>query len=336
MTLWGATVCAGLVRGDLEVARAVGLPVDDLMQRAGLSELDLGDPDARVPFDRYVDLWAALAATPGADRLVSRQADLLRLEALGVIGYVLTHSPTVGAAIAATVRFARLLGSEIVPRSEIADGRWTLARVLPARLAATRLFMEASAVGTLLLIERLCGVAPALEELAFQHPRHPQSQAVEALVRCPVLYDAPETVLAFRDDVAALPVQGHDPALLQILERHALALAERLPSDPPLSQRVSALVRDAFTQGEPAQAKIAKQLAMSERTLQRRLRDEGTSFADLVEAVRADLAKRYLRRPEMAVYEVAFLLGYSEPSAFYRAFRRWTGQTPQAYRGQGL
>jgi AraC-like DNA-binding protein len=84
--------------------------------------------------------------------------------------------------------------------------------------------------------------------------------------------------------------------------------------------------------GEPEQGAVARPLGLSERTLQRRLRDEGTTFGALVDDVRLELARMYLGDPELAIFEVAFLLGYSEPSAFNRAFRRWTGASPSEHR----
>ena len=85
-------------------------------------------------------------------------------------------------------------------------------------------------------------------------------------------------------------------------------------------------------QGEPDQIDLARKHGMSERTMQRRLKAEGTTFAALVDEVRTDLAKMYLADDKLAVFEVAFLLGYSEPSAFNRAFKRWLGTSPTEYR----
>jgi AraC-like DNA-binding protein len=116
------------------------------------------------------------------------------------------------------------------------------------------------------------------------------------------------------------------------LENHASVLQAKLRGSTTLAGRVRQLLAEGIREGEPEQHEIAKSLALSERTLQRRLQDENVTFADLVEEVRADLARMYLNDPSLAVFEVAFLLGYSEPSAFNRAFRRWTGKSPSQYR----
>lgn len=136
-------------------------------------------------------------------------------------------------------------------------------------------------------------------------------------------------------DAAVLrrPVPAADAELSRIVTAHADGLLERLGS-PAASW--SDRVRRALLQGLDGERAtlpaVARQLGLSERSLQRRLRDEGTGFAPLLDAVRHELALRWVGEGRLALGEVAYLLGFSEPSAFHRAFRRWTGTTPQAMR----
>ena len=130
------------------------------------------------------------------------------------------------------------------------------------------------------------------------------------------------------------PLVSPNEGLFAYLERHAEALQARVAGSASLASRVRELLSARIRQGEPEQAAIAQALAMSERTLQRRLQDEGVTFAVLLDDVRADLGRMYLADPKLAIFEVAFLLGYSEPSAFNRAFRRWTGTSPSDFRRQ--
>jgi AraC-like DNA-binding protein len=111
-------------------------------------------------------------------------------------------------------------------------------------------------------------------------------------------------------------------------------LLERVPESTSFGARVRQLVAKELSTSPPDATAVARKLRMSRRTLQRLLRVEGTTFTELVDALRCDLATRYLREPAVAIAEVAFLLGFSEASAFHRAFRRWQGTTPAAYRAK--
>jgi AraC-like DNA-binding protein len=118
------------------------------------------------------------------------------------------------------------------------------------------------------------------------------------------------------------------------LERHARSLSEAFAERSSLRERVRELIVEMPRAGEPSQTDVARKLGMSERTLHRRLREEGQTFADILDTVRRELALRYLADLDLAVYEIAFLLGYSDPSSFHRAFRRWMGDSPQEVRAR--
>jgi AraC-like DNA-binding protein len=124
----------------------------------------------------------------------------------------------------------------------------------------------------------------------------------------------------------------NDPRLFAYLAQQAERLLAASQQDDSTLAHVRREVANALPNGEPAQTMVARQLAMSARTLQRRLATEGTTFAAIVEAVRRERAELLLSDRTLTASEVAFLLGFSEPAAFFRAFRRWTGETPQRWR----
>ncbi len=116
------------------------------------------------------------------------------------------------------------------------------------------------------------------------------------------------------------------------LERHARELLAEADAGAPISLKVREILAGELGKGEPSVEVVAKKLALTARTLQRRLRDERTTFQSVVDGLRADLAARYLRDPTLGISEVAFLLGYADASAFARAHKRWTGRAPAAER----
>jgi AraC-like DNA-binding protein len=150
-------------------------------------------------------------------------------------------------------------------------------------------------------------------------------------------YDRAVNALELTGDAAARPVLTADPLLSRVVVRHAEALlAER----PAAAETTAGTVRRILTRllGDDeagcSLTAVSANLHMSERSLQRRLADEGVSFDALLDELRRELALRYLADEKVAIAEIAYLLGYSEPSAFHRAFKRWTGTTPAEARQQ--
>ena len=131
----------------------------------------------------------------------------------------------------------------------------------------------------------------------------------------------------------SLPMRSADPHLLALLTRLGdELLAARSSGKTPLRSRVERLVLDGLPKGAPEAARLARALGLSERTLARQLSAEGTSYQQIVNELRRDTAKSYLSDPALSIGQVAYLLGYSEQSAFTTAFRRWTGESPRTYR----
>jgi len=147
---------------------------------------------------------------------------------------------------------------------------------------------------------------------------------------------APESALIFTFDANQVPLPTSDPALLEILKRHADHLLAKLPPSDDFIARVRQLIAQELTGGDPSADHLATRLGMSSRTLRRRLEERGTGHKALLDEIRRELAMRHLGEERLEIGEVAFLLGYSEASAFHRAFKRWTGSTPVDYREHGV
>ena len=331
------TVLAAMVQGNLHAAGAFGLDADALQRAAGLSAEALADPDGRVPFERHVALWEAIDAAPRALDFGMWLGRGMSLPALGVVGYVMQHAPDVGAALRCLERFNGLLGDGVGPAISERGDAVVLHRVEPPRVARLLSLSLAAPLGTVTLLRELAGLGPGepiAREVGFQHPPFPGETlaALEAAFACPLRFNDGEMRLVLPRALLARPLVSPNPGLFAYLERHAEALQARLGGTASLAARVRELLAARLRQGEPEQGAIARALGLSERTLQRRLQDEGVTFANLLDEVRADLGRMYLGDLQLAIFEVAFLLGYSEPSPFNRAFRRWTGQSPSDFR----
>lgn len=330
-----STMLAALVAGHVAAARSFGMSVETLLARAKLRAADLEDPDGRVPLERFVALWSAIQAQPGADEFGFWFGRSFELASLGVVGFAMQHAALVRDAFACLHRFRRLINDVISPEIEERDEHVVFRRREPPQIARLAALAAATPVGTIALLRELTGVSEQRcvpVEVAFQHPPPANAARYGAELRCPVVFNAPEMRVVLPRALFDLPLRRPDPGLFAYLEQHAQTLESRLAGDDSAAARTRRCLLELLRDGEPSQREIARRLGWSERTLQRRLRDEETSFAQLLDEVRAGLARMYLEDSRLAVFEVAFLLGFSEPSAFNRAFRRWTGKSPRAFR----
>jgi AraC-like DNA-binding protein len=331
----GRLILAGPVRGTFQLALAMGVDRAKLLDRMGVGEGALDDPDAKVPLESQTVVWEALAELPSSETLGVTLGRRALIGELGVVGWAMLHAPNARAVIESIRRYGTLFGDPYVPEIEDEADRTVIHRQFDERIARTRLLPEYAPASTVVLLRQLTQLpddVPLALEVWFQHSAPRDRSLHEEVFRCPVLFDAPETRLVLSRPALERPVIGRDPALYEYLDRHALALAKTFPDATSLAARVRRELGSALSSGEPTQTEIARRLALSERSLQRHLKAEGHSFAELLEGVRQELARSYLRDATLSVSEVAFLLGYSEPSSFHRAFKRWEGEGPSEFR----
>lgn len=170
--------------------------------------------------------------------------------------------------------------------------------------------------------------------VSFTAPAPPPEQvrAFEEYFACPVAFGQPEQSICISPALLALPLKNPDPALIAVLEKHADELLARLPQDSGVVEQVRREISHLLREGEPDIARVSAVLGCSARTLQRRLTAANTSFRHELDLVRQELARGYLRDSRLQLVEIALLLGYSEHSAFTRAYGKWTGRTPQQER----
>ena len=189
---------------------------------------------------------------------------------------------------------------------------------------------------TLATVTALCRnmAAPDFTPTAVEFQHDPPADISEhlRLFRCPIEFRAATNRLSFNSSSLSVPIEQADASLCALLDRHAQELLAKYPPRDSLVDQVRSIIASEFRGGDPSLERVADQLRLTPRTLQRKLHELGTSHNDLLDQMRRQLAMRYLREREMAICEVAYLLGFSESSSFHRAFKRWTGVTPKEFR----
>jgi len=328
------TVRAGAVRGVLEALAAAGVDADALFADAGLDARAIAaDPEHPLPLRAFVDTLERAAARLGAPRRGLRVGLAHAPPALGVLGYVLRCSPDVGTAARNLQRYlaAHQQGARFTIERD--EGVARLGYRIADPTIAPRVQDAELTVGIgIALFRALTPGGFVAREVWLEHAAPAGDAEHRALLECPVRFSMPINAVVVDAGVLDQPTPSPDPTLLGILERHAAQQVAERQSARSLAAQVRAAIADRLRDGVPTLEAIARPLGMSEATLRRRLDEEGTRFRDELDAARHALARRYLDDPEPTISEVAFLLGYSDGTAFHRAFKRWTGQTPRAYR----
>jgi AraC-like DNA-binding protein len=169
-------------------------------------------------------------------------------------------------------------------------------------------------------------------EVRFPHSAPDDISEHQQLFGCKLQFGWERTELVFAREFLNTPLVKADPALQAILEAQVVDLIRKLPKGEATTDAVRRHLASELGKGQPTLEQIAARLHMSSRTLRRHLDEEGTSFRQILSEVRRELASRHLSEGRLAIGEIAFLLGFSEPSAFHRAFKHWTGHAPHAYR----
>jgi AraC-like DNA-binding protein len=316
----------------LRVAAEMGVDPAILLQRSGLVEEQLRDPDARVPLGPLITMWRVLIEMTGSPTLGLDVGRSVELRELGIVGYSMYYSTTLGQAVDRLSRYCRIV-SEIVNYEVRRRDSIVIVRMESHPLIdALRHPIAARLTSMLAWSREMTGKPIRPVEVRFSYRPPAKLDEFERFFQAPLKLDCSYSELVLESQALDLPVKAADPTLSGYLDKLAeLALAE-LPGGASLVGRVRHAIWTQLSSGAPTVAETARQIGQSPRTLQRRLREEGATFAELLEQLRREMAPKLLSDTGLAVYEVAFLLGYSEPSTFYRAFRRWTGRSPHEFR----
>lgn len=303
------------------------------MQHAGIGPKQLANPDEWLDHRAVVEaleIGAAESRDPGFGLSFAESASWTDL---GTFGAVMFNSPTIGAAIGNGCRYLALQQNAALPKVELCDGD---ARFIYPLVNADAVSHAQHSELVLGVIVRLCregtinpGWAP--REIHFKHAR-PDSIKAREFFRCPILYDQPVDAAIMAPEDLEIPMQSASAELLTGALHEAELLISRLPVAFELTDQVARIVMSSLSTGNATIDHVAHLIGSSPRTIQRRLRDRGTSFNDVVANTRLELSRRYLCDTSLTLTDVALLLGYSDLSAFSRAFRRWTGHTAIEFR----
>jgi AraC-like DNA-binding protein len=284
--------------------------------------------DDRVPIAVAHELLANVVERTGDVDLGLRAG---RVVDFGPHEYAVRSAGTVAEALEVANRYMRLLSDALDCHVEIEGDRAVVRLDSKVPLPRASADFHASAVQSAHLNRHFTAI-PDLE-WSFTHPRPEDiSEYTLTFPRARLCFSAPYLGYSFKKDYLEVKRETGDPRLHAALRKHAETLLAELPKRTHVKETVRDMIARDIETSRPTAASIAERLDVSQRTLSRRLESEGTSFKELLDDCRRLLALDYVTRATFRLPEVVFLLGFSETATFYRAFKRWTGQTPLQYR----
>lgn len=320
------------VRGVTAMFAAEGLDVPALFAAAGLDAAALEDPEARFSIDDVSRLWELAVARSGKPNLGLSRALAAAHANPGLVRWAMLASPTLRDALALMVRYMNVLSNAATAAlDEAADGAWFELGHRGGERPVPRQRVEFGMLSMLAQAGWLTGreLQPLAVEFVYPPPPEPAPFVAAFGVLPRFAAGANRMRLAAADLALALPTR--DAAMATLHERLVHDELQRLEGERA-SLQVRRVVAAMLAEAEPRRERVAVALKLSERTLQRRLQAEGTSFQQVVDDTRRELAQQYLRRPAHTLKQVAALLGFEDQSNLQRACRRWFGESPGRYR----
>ena len=310
--------------------RAWDAPVAEILARVGLCEKDLDDKTLRIPHSKFEDAWFAAREITDDPAIGLHVIDHFDVNRLNLTVYLAATSATPREAYARARRYSRIAHDALEVDLIVEKGQ-TICRTRFRGRENDRSLAE-FAVGLIVKVSPRVVEREVEFSVWFEHAEPDYAEEYGPILRCPVRFDAPLNGIVGGSAGIDDPLPNADPALNALLEEHAAEQLSKIPAMSGFQDRVRERIAAILPEGDVSPERVARSLGVSSRTLRRRLGEGGVSYQQLLDDVRCDLAKRALARPEMSIGEVALLLGFSDASAFNKAFRRWTGKRPSDLR----
>jgi AraC-like DNA-binding protein len=327
------TVSAGYAQALLDLAEAKGADLVVLAARAGLDTTQMGSPDERVPFRVFKALMQTAKLLCNDPAFGLHFGEESRFADISIVGLICQSAETMGAAFHQMNRYARLAieveGHDVGNRFElkrIGDDLWLEdQRRNPNDFPE---LTESTFARFICETARHFGSAPFARCVHFTHAEPDYRADYDRIMKVPITFDSDRNAICIHESWLSIRINMQNKYVFGIFSDRADALLATLEKSATMKGRVESLLMPIVHTGDVRMSDIATKLGMSRISLYRRLKVEGSTFERILDELRHNLAINYLSSEKISVNEVAYLVGFSEPAAFSRAFKRWTGKSP--------
>lgn len=314
----------------LAIARTLdvaGIPHEKIFQQVGMDLAGLNAGSNRYSQEMVSRLWRAAVRETADPCFGLKVASQIRPSTFSVVGYAMSCSATLGNALHRFARYAKLISNSATVTLTETPGKLSLSFSFDTGGAPPIFHTVDTAMAGLVCFSSWIAGKPVVPcEVHFKHERPANMKAYTKIFRCPIHFEQVDDCIVFNSCDMTRPILSADEQLAALLDSMAVTQMAQL------SERFSKKVRDClvkqFSEGEISRRGTAELMHMTERTLLRRLKDENTTFQEVLDRLREELAYEYLRSSNVTVQTVSSMLGFSDASTFSRAFKRWTGRRP--------
>jgi AraC-like DNA-binding protein len=326
------TVSATVLQQMFLYLRSLQVDIDAFLRSLGVEPASVTAPDAYILNATYLHIQDAAADYVGDPYFGLHMGEFAEVGSWSILGYLMMNCRTLGEALVKSGRYSRIIGNLIEARAEVLGDTVRLVYFTPPHAPEmSRHCFESALASSVRMMRTVTGQPIHPLAVTFTYPEPASTGEYRRVFGCPVTFGQPDNAMTFALPVAYTPIPLANPALLAEFEHYAEDLLAQLQANEPFTRTVTRLILARLDDEALSIEVVARELAISVRTLQNRLEAEGVLFSDLVRDIRRQLAQKYLRE-NYTVEQITYLLGFSEPSVFRKAFKKWAGVTPREYR----
>ncbi|MDF1629587.1 MAG: AraC family transcriptional regulator [Alcanivoracaceae bacterium] len=333
------TISGAALNQYLVSARAAGVDPSKGLLHSGIAPTLADDPEARIPGEQFEKLLIWLIETSGDPLFGLHTSQYVQPGSYSVMGYIAMSASTLFEALSKVALYEKLVGDMGVTETLVNEGLVEVRWICRHQKQPARRHLIENVLGSWVLYSRWLtdnsGLSPELVMLEHGAPEDRRlREDYRRIFGCEVRFDQPCSAIISSPMSLQHRLRQPDPQLHSTLEAHAARKLQSLGIETTLTQKVRNRILSSLTERLPRKEQVAEDLGLNVRTLHRRLQDEGTSWQDILDNLRQELARTYLRDTPMAQTEIAERLGYSDIRSFQRSFKRHHQMTPGEYRDQ--
>ena len=319
----------------LYAAQQKGVDTKLLCQKVGLKTEILQNPDEYLPIAKVQELWREAISMTNDEFLPLHIGEMVNTISVGILAYVMMHCPTLGKALEKLCQYQDIVCDASKTSMFIQDDSVYLTISEPCEdISSIRYAFESTLSIYYSAIHGMLGQIIPLKAVHFEFPAYSTniSEHQRVFKGAEIIFDSSFSGLVFDEKYLALPILNANSNLFLLFENHAQSILKGLKPDNSFKEKIKKEILFGLKGEEPNLPMIAKNIGIGVRSIQMKLKEQGVTFQQLLDEIRRDLSLKYLKEDQLSTTDISYLLGYSEPSVFFRSFKKWTGQTPTVYR----